>query len=67
MSSFDKAVTEGKRSFDLGDILEDFFGVGHPLTHIAARVREENPEGPTLDMNGRPRIDDNQGTRKTER
>ncbi len=53
------ATLTTKREFDLGDILEDFFGKGHPLTHIAARIREENPEGPTLDMNGRPKnVDD---------
>lgn len=41
MSAFDKAVTEGKRPYDLGDILEDFFGVGHPLTRVSARLCED--------------------------
>jgi len=31
-----------ERPFDLGDVLEHFFGVGHPLTHVSARIRQEN-------------------------
>jgi len=30
------------RPFDLGDVLTDFFGKDHPLTHLSARVREES-------------------------
>ena len=34
------------RRFDLGDVLEQFFGKGHPLTNISARIRmtHDDPE-----------------------
>ncbi len=48
MSSFD----HGDRPFDLGDVLEDFFGKQHPLTQLSARIREEQKELPVPSNEG---------------
>jgi len=48
MSSSDR----GERPFDLGDVLEDFFGVGAPITRLSARLREEDARTCHADRDG---------------